>query len=56
MHEIMQFCHFGGAGTSYTLSERVRDYYTRTNEIYVDRLGVLPIGILMNRTKFLEWL
>ena len=46
----------GPLGAAYASSEGVRDCYTRTNKIYVDRLGVLPIDMLMNGIPFLEWL
>ena len=55
VHKIMQCCCFGAAGTSCTLSEGARDFYNRTNKIYVDRLGVLPIDMYMNGTANLQW-
>ena len=55
VHEIMQFCCLGGAGTSCTLSEGVRHSYNRTIRIYVDWLKPLPIDIIMNGIPVLEW-
>ena len=45
----------GPLGAVYASSGGIRDYFTRTNEINVDRLGVLPIYMLMNEIPFLEW-
>ena len=46
----------GPLSAAYASSESVRRSYTGTNEIYVDRLGVLSIDMLMNGVTFLEWL
>ena len=39
---------------SCTLSKGVRHSFTRTNEIYVDRLEILPFDILLNGTEVLN--
>ena len=46
----------GPHGAAYASSEGIRHHYSRTTMIYVDPLGELPLNMVMNGSKSLEWL